>query len=361
MNYKLPEKQKFSVLKHGNKISLFYLKNKNGASAAITNYGGRLVSLLVPDNNKNPIDIILGFNCIDDYFNPDEAYFGATIGRYANRIANGKFSIGNINYQLTTNHLNNTLHGGTEGFESQVFDVVSADDEQITLSLNSTERVGSFPGNLIIKVTYKLTDDNELIINYNAITDKETVINLTNHAYFNLNGEGNETITNHYLQINADTYTPVTNQIIPTGNFEDVSNTPFDFRSFKLIGQDIDQPNNQQLVYGKGFDHNYVLGHQKFNHPILAATIYSPKTGINLEVFTTEPGMQFYSGNFLSGSDKGKSGKSYHSRSAFCLETQHFPDSPNQKNFPSTLLKPNETYKTTTIYKFSVLTETNPN
>ncbi len=360
MVYKLPQQKDFITKHQQEDVSLYFLKNQSGTCAAITNYGARLVSFLVPDNQNQLTDIVLGFNSIDDYLNANETYFGATIGRYANRIANGEFSIDNKQYFLTVNHLKNTLHGGLTGFQSQVFRVVFADDQQITLSLNSPDGSGGFPGNLTTVVTYELTDNNELIIDYKAFTDQETVINLTNHAFFNLNGEGKEPVINHFLQINADTYTPVTNQIIPTGHFEAVKNTPFDFKSFKLVGRDIDLV-HEQLGYGHGYDHNFVLHHQKLKDPQIAASIYSPKTGIKLEVLTTEPGIQFYSGNFLNGTDKGKSGRLYQAREAFCLETQHFPDSPNQPNFPSTLLKPQETYQSTTIYKCSVLTETNPN
>lgn len=330
---------------------LFFLENKNGLETAITNYGGRVVTLVVPDRNGNMADIVSGFSSIDDYLKAKDLYFGATIGRYGNRIAEGKFSINNETFQLATNNGKNHLHGGIKGFNAVVWDAKQLDDKTLELSYFSKEGEEGYPGNLNAKVIYTLTDENELRIEYEAITDKTTVINLTHHSFFNLNGEGNGTINDHLLMINAGHYTPVDEGLIPTGEIAPVEGTPFDFRTAKPIKCDLNVA-SMQLEYGKGYDHNFVLNKSEAGSLSLAATVSEPLSGRVMEVWTTEPGLQFYGGNFLKGLDPGKSGKPYGYRSAFCLETQHFPDSPNKPQFPNTVLNPNERYRSVGVYKF---------
>jgi len=334
----------------GKKVALYTLKNKNGVTALITNYGARVVSLVVPDQHNKPTDVVLGYDSVKTYQKKGEPFFGAIIGRYGNRIAKGKFTLAGQNYQLQLNDGVNTLHGGNDGFFSQVWDTKQLNDQSVEMSYFSKDGEAGYPGNVNVKVVYTLTDDNGLQIDYTATSDKETILNLTNHAYFNLSGEGSSTITDHELQIDADGFTPVDTTLIPTGKIAPTKGTPFDFTKAKPIGKDI-TATDEQLKNGKGYDHNFVLNKNTDNHAI--ATVKSPITGITLAIYTTEPGLQFYSGNFLTGAQKdGKGGKSYPYRSAFCLETQHFPDSPNQPSFPSTVLKPGVTYTTTTTYKF---------
>lgn len=345
------DKKAFQQIIDGKSTDLYYLKNKNGVQAAVTNYGGRLVSLLVPDRTGKMVDVVLGFNSVQDYIDANEPYFGATIGRYANRIANGKFILDGQLYTLSVNNGTNTLHGGKGGFQGKVWNAAQPDSSALKLSYLSKDGEEGFPGNLEVKVVYTLTDDNALKIDYMARTDKKTVVNLTNHAFFNLNGEGSGPITDHILMIDADRYTPVNKMLIPLGNNESVANTPFDFRVPAVIGKRINDK-NEQLANGSGYDHNFVLN-QKDAGTQRVSTVLGPKTGIFMEIFTREPGLQFYSGNFLKGKSTGKSGKNYGYRTAFCLETQHFPDSPNQPGFPSTVLSPGQTYKTSSVYRFS--------
>ena len=337
----------------GKKTGLYFLKNKNGLQAAITNYGGKVVSLTVPDKNGNLADIVLGFSSIEGYLNAKGPYFGALIGRYGNRIAAGRFTLNGKEYQLATNNGVNHLHGGKKGFNAVVWDAIQRDNQTLELNYLSPDGEESYPGNLQVKVIYKLTDENELVVQYEATTDKPTVINLTHHSFFNLNGEGNGTINDHLLQITASHYTPVGVGLIPTGEIAAVEGTPFDFRKAKSIKHDI-EANNDQLKFGSGYDHNFVL--DKSGHDAkglsLAATVSEPVSGRLMEVWTTEPGLQFYGGNFLNGTDTGKAGKPFIFRSAFCLEAQHFPDSPSKMNFPTTVLQPGETYNSTCIYKF---------
>lgn len=348
----IPDSNNFKGNIGGKTVELYVLKNKNGAQTAITNYGGRVVSLWVPDKNNEFKDVVLGYDNLKSYQKKGEPFFGALIGRYGNRIAAGKFTLDGRTYQLQLNDGVNTLHGGFNGFFSQVWDAKKINDQTLELDYFSKDGEAGYPGNLTVKVIYELTDDNELKISYTATTDKNTVVNLTNHAYFNLNGAGDSTITDHLLMINADGYTPVDSTLIPTGKIEKVAGTPFDFNKATLIGERINNT-DQQLKYGKGYDHNFVLRKGKGLHKV--ATVTSPKTGIVMDILTEEPGLQFYSGNFLTGEDKDGKGKiSYPHRSAFCLETQHFPDAPNQSAFPTTVLKPGETYKTVTIYRFSL-------
>ncbi|WP_421939858.1 aldose epimerase family protein [Pedobacter sp.] len=334
----------------GKAVKLFTLKNKSGASVSITNYGGRVISLLVPDKNNKLTDVVLGYDSIGAYRKKGEPFFGALIGRYGNRIGKGTFTLDGKTYNLQLNDGPNTLHGGTDGFFSKVWDATQVDAQKLELSYISKDGEAGYPGTLNVKVVYTLKDDNALQIDYTATTDKATVVNLTNHAYFNLNGEGDSTILNHELMIDANAYTPVDSTLIPTGKLTPVAGTAFDFNKAKAIGKSIDE-NDQQLKYGKGYDHNFALTHHDGKTPV--AKVTSPVTGITLEVYTVEPGLQFYSGNFLTGADHdGKGGKAYPHRSAFCLETQHFPDAPNHANFASTVLKPGETYQTSTTYKF---------
>lgn len=338
----------------GKSTGLYILKNKDGACAAITNYGGRLVSLVVPDKDGKPTDVVVGFKNVQEYVHSTEPYFGATIGRVGNRIAKGKFSLDGKTYTLFTNNGPNTLHGGKKGYQDVVWDAVQPSDSTLQLTYLSKDGEEGFPGNLDITVVYTLAKDNALKIDYHAATDKRTVVNLTNHAFFNLNGEGSGTINDHLLQINADRYTPVDSTLIPTGRLEPVEGTPFDFREPTSIGKRIDTVHNQQLKNGGGYDHNFVLNDSDPSSLHLAAEATGDQSGIVMKVYTTEPGLQFYGGNFMQAKNAFKSGAKDSYRTAFCLETQHFPDAPNQKNFPSIALDPGQEYHTSTIYQFDV-------
>jgi aldose 1-epimerase len=312
----------------------------------------------VPDRKGKLDDVVLGFDNLSGYLQAGNPYFGALIGRYGNRIAGGKFSLDGATYTLAVNNGPNSLHGGKKGFDKVVWtasSVAPSANGAVGLELSYQSKAGEegYPGSLYVKVAYTLTPDNALKIDYTATTDKTTVLNLTNHSYFNLNGAGNGDVLDHVVQINADRITPVDATLIPTGELKSVAGTPFDFRVPTAIGARIDQ-DEQQIKYGGGYDHNFVLnGAAGTGTPFLAARVVAPKTGRVLEVLTTEPGVQFYTGNFLDGKLKGKKGKVYNKRYAFCLETQHFPDSPNHPEFPTTTLKPGETYKQKTIYRFS--------
>jgi aldose 1-epimerase len=348
----LPEKSNFQSTIDGKKTDLYILKNKNSMQAAITNYGGRIVSLLVPDHDKM-IDVSVGFDKVKSYQDDSEPYFGALIGRYGNRIAKGKFSLDGKNYSLFINNGQNALHGGKKGFRAVVWDAKQVGENVLKLSYLSKDLEEGYPGNLTVKVVYTLTDENELKIDYEAITDKKTVLNLTNHAYFNLNGVGSGDILGHELMLNADNFTPVDSTLIPTGKNISVKNTPFDFTKLTPIGSRIDA-DNEQIKFGGGYDHNFVLNANTSKGMNLAAKVVADKSNIVMEVFTQEPGVQFYTGNFMNSSHTIKGGKKDDKRSAFCLETQHFPDSPNQPNFPSTVLEVGKKYKTSTVYKFSL-------
>lgn len=337
----------------GKSTDLYILKNKNNVQAAFTNYGGRLVSLLVPGKDGKMVDVVVGFKSAEEFVNSREPYFGATIGRYGNRIAKGKFTLDGTTYTLTKNNGPNSLHGGKKGFQAVVWDAQMIGNSAVQFTYLSKDGEEGYPGNLTSKVTYSLTDNNELVMEYEAVTDKKTVVNLTNHAFFNLNGEGSGTINNHLLQINADRYTPVDSTLIPTGKIEPVKGTPFDFTTAVAIGARVDE-DHQQLKFGKGYDHNFVLNMKPGAGMFHAATAVGDLTGVVMEVYTEEPGLQFYGGNFMKGKNVFKSGTRDEFRTAFCLETQHFPDSPNQPAFPSTVLEPGKTYKTKSVYKFSV-------
>jgi aldose 1-epimerase len=350
------QKQAFGKIQDGQTVDLYTLSNKNGMTAAITNLGGTLVSLKVPDRGAKFGDVVLGYDNPADYEN-GKAYFGATIGRYGNRIAHGKFTLDGVVYTLPLNDGPNTLHGGIRGFNKRGWsakDVSSSAGEALELTYLSKDGEEGFPGNLSVKVVYTLlADENALKIEYTATTDKDTVLNLTNHSYFNLAGQGNGDILQHQLALYASQITPVDATLIPTGALQDVHNTPFDFLQPIAIGARINM-NDEQLRLGKGYDHNWVLDKKSPTSLSPAARAYDAQSGRVLEVSTTEPGIQFYTGNFLDGTIHGKDGKVYGYRSAFCLETQHFPDSPNHKNFPSTELQPGQTLHSTSIYKFTV-------
>ncbi|MET0392658.1 MAG: aldose epimerase family protein [Chitinophagaceae bacterium] len=343
-------KKAFRQMLDEKETSLYVLKNKSQARAELTNYGARLVSLLVPDKNGTLVDVVLGHDSLAGYAKPGEPYFGCTIGRFGNRIGDAKFSLDGKQYTLDANDGANSLHGGRQGFHTKVWEAVQKDSQSITFSYLSKDGDAGYPGNVNVKVTYTLTDDNALQIDYEATTDAATVVNLTNHAYFNLNGAGSGTINNHELMIDADNITPVNTTLIPTGKLMKVEGTPFDFRQPAAIGSRIDTT-NEQVRNGKGYDHNFVLNATNGSVKKVC-TVKGDVSGITMEVLTDQPGLQFYGGNFLNGSEVGKGGKPYTYRSAFCLEAQHFPDSPNQPSFPSTVLKPGQTYRQQTIYKF---------
>ncbi len=353
MNISLPDRKAFQDTIDGKQTDLYFLKNQNGMTAAVTNYGGRLVGLWVPDKNGKMTDVVVGFGSVQGFKNSTEPYFGATIGRYGNRIAKGKFSLDGKQYTLFTNNGPNTLHGGKKGFQDVVWDAKPVNDSTLEMHYLSKDGEEGFPGNLDVTVTYTLTNNNELKFDYKATTDKKTVVNLTNHAFFNLNGEGSGTINNHLLQIDADNYTPVDSTLIPLGKNESVEGTPFDFRNATAIGARVMDSANKQLKNGAGYDHNFVLRDASKNMKH-AATISGDKSGITMSVYTQEPGLQFYGGNFMQGKNIFKSGATDEFRTAFCLETQHFPDSPNQPQFPSTVLEPGQTYQTSSLYRFSV-------
>lgn len=345
-------KSNFEDTIQGKSTDLYIIKNSEGMSAAFTNYGGRLVSLLIPDKDGKLVDVVDGMGSIKDYQESTEPYFGATIGRYGNRIAKGEFTLNGATYHLSINNGPNTLHGGKDGFQYRVFDADQPDDSTIVFTLLSKDGDQGFPGNLNVKVTYSLTAKDGLKMVYDAETDKPTVINLTNHAFFNLNGEGSGTILNHSVWINANEYLPTDSTAIPFGKPESVQGTPFDFLTAETIGKRIGAE-NQQLKFGKGYDHNYVLN-KADSGMTHAATVVGDKSGIQMDIYTDQPGLQFYSGNYMFGKNTFKNGTKDEPRSAFAMETQHFPDSPNEPGYPSTELKPGERYHTESIYRFSV-------
>jgi len=343
----------FSVVAEGDEIKLFTLRNVKGTEIEIINYGAIVRALRVHDRNGELADVVLGYDTIGDYID-DNSYFGATVGRMGNRIADGRFNLNGEEYELAQNDNGNHLHGGIKGFNKQVWTPMITEENGIpvlTLSFLSVDGEEGYPGNLSIKVAYSLTQENELKIEYEATTDQPTILNPTHHSYFNLAGAGQGDILGHELWINADRFTPVREGLIPTGELRDVTGTPMDFRNPTKIGARINDRNNQ-LNLGLGYDHNWVLNDWDGSLQ-LVVSLHEPVSGRFMEVLTTEPGMQFYSGNFLDGSISGKGGKVYDYRSALCLEADHFPDSPNQPEFPSVRLNPGEKYKQTTIYRFS--------
>lgn len=348
--------ESFGTTTDGKAVEVYTLKNANGVEARVTNYGGIILSLMVPDRTGQMADVVLGFDSLSSY-EKDSPYFGALIGRYGNRIAKGHFTLDGKEYTLAVNNGQNALHGGLKGFDKVVWNAEPFDStgkRGLVFTYTSPNGEEGYPGTLQARVTYTLTDDNELIFDYHATTDQATPVNLTQHSYFNLKGAGNGDILDHVVTINADRFTPVDSTLIPTGELRSVEGTPFDFRTPTAIGARIEQQ-DQQLVFGHGYDHNYVLNKpDSASGPTFAARVVEPASGRVMEVSTTEPGLQFYSGNFLDGTLTGKGGHVYGHRSGFAMETQHFPDSPNQAGFPSTILRPGEEYNSRTIYKFSV-------
>lgn len=343
----------YGVTPKGDSIKKYTLTNKNGMKVEVINFGGIITSLTAPDRNGKYEDVVLGFTKPEGYFNGNPYYFGALIGRYGNRIANAKFTLEGKAYAIDKNDGPNSLHGGKEGFHTRFWNIEAVKNAKFpTLKLSYTSADGEegYPGKLTTIVFYTLTDENALEISYEAETDKPTVANLTQHSYFNLSGNFTKTITDHELQINADHFLPVNETLIPTGEQKAVKGTPFDFTVSKPIGKDIGA-DDDQLKKGKGYDHNWILNGKGLRS---IAKVYHPETGRLMEVFTDEPGVQFYSGNFLDGKFDTKTGGKNEFRTGFCLETQHFPDSPNQPSFPSTELKPGQKYQSKTIYKFSV-------
>lgn len=346
------KKTAFGTMADGRKVDLYVLTNKHGMEVSITPFGAIVVGIKVPGRDGKVGDVTLGYDSLDGYVT-DKAHFGATVGRYGNRIAHGEFSLNGAKYKLARNNGENHLHGGIKGFDKALWTVVqvsSSGPASIRLRYLSKDGEEGYPGNLTAEVSFTLTDQNELKIDYLATTDKVTLVNLTNHTYFNL-GEA-DTILDHQLMLKASRFTPVDSGLIPTGELRDVAGTPFDFRKATAIGERIKQ-DDEQLKFGKGYDHNWVIDGGEKKSLTLAAAAYEPKSGRAMEVWTTEPGVQFYSGNFLDGTVEGKGGKKYPHRYGFCLETQHFPDSPNHPNFPSTVLKPGAKYQSETVYKFS--------
>jgi aldose 1-epimerase len=347
-------KERFGTAPNGEIVHLYTLTNSHCMEVKITNYGGIVQSLSVPDRNGGVANVVLGYSKLEDYIEDNSPYFGAIIGRFANRIANGEFTLDGVRYELPQNNGPNTLHGGTVGFDKRVWNAsVVTDPKSVGLELGYVSPDGEqgFPGRLEVEVTYTLTEDNELAIEYHATTDEPTVVNLTNHSYFNLAGEGSGTIYDHELEINAARYTPVDANLIPTGRIASVAGTPLDFRKAMRVGDHI-RDDHEQIVLGRGYDHNFVLN-GKGKGAVLAARAEDPDSGRVLEVRTTEPGIQFYSGNFLDGTLIGTGGKAYRQGDGLALETQHYPDSPNQPSFPSTVLRPGEEFDSTTVFEFS--------
>ncbi len=344
----------FGKLDNGTQVNIYTLKNSNGVEAKIINYGGAVVSLKVPDKNNNFEDVVLGYDNLESYINGDK-FFGALIGRCGNRIEYGKFKINGVEYNLATNNGNNHLHGGIKGYDKVIWNVKTIDEKSDTLELSYLSKDGeeNYPGNLNVTVTYTITEDNSLKIDYKAVSDKDTVVNLTNHSYFNLSGHASGDILNHELMINADKFTVNDKYSIPHGETRDVAESPMDFRTLTTIGKNIDA-DYDQIIFGSGYDHNWILN-TNGDVSKLAAKVVDEKSGRVMEVYTTTPGVQFYSSNFLDGSDIGKGGTPYNRRTGICLETQYVPNAINLKNVKSTLLKAGEEYKHTTIYKFSVL------
>ena len=350
---------KFDTLINEKTVKLYTLNNDNGMEVCITNFGGRIVSLCVPDKNGNSIDVVLGFDNIHQYADSvnSPSDFGAAIGRYANRITQGKLVVGDKKIQLPQNNFGHCLHGGFSGWQYQVYDAVQPNDTTLELTIVSPDGDNNFPGTVTAKVTYTAKYDNTLDIQYEATTDKETVINMTNHAYFNLTGDMSHAGTNMVLYINADNFTPSDSTFMTTGEIRPVYGTPMDFTKRHALYETIGDTTFTQIKYGRGYDHNWCLNtykNGKGDDTRVAATLYAPNTGISMDMFTTEPGVQVYSGNFLDGTIKGKHGIAYPQRSAVCLESQKYPDSPNKKQFASPYLKPGEKYTSHTAYRFTV-------
>lgn len=347
-------KAPFGTTPDGQAVEIYTLHNSKGAEARIMTYGGIVQSLTMPDKNGKMEDIVLGYDNLEGYIKVTP-YFGALIGRYGNRIGGAQFTLDGQTYNLAKNNNGNSLHGGEKGFDKVVWTAtpsVGIAGPQLVLAYVSKDMEEGFPGNLQVTAIYTLTEDNELKVEFTAVTDKATVCNLTHHSYFNLAGQGNGDILGHIIQINSDKTTPTDNNLIPTGELADVTGTPFDFRKPTAIGARINDP-DKVLQYGPGYDHNWVINNPE-GKLALQATVVEPNSGRVMEVLSDEPALQFYAGNFLDGTITGKGGKVYQKRTGFCLEPQHYPDSPNKKNFPSTVLRPGETFRNTIIYKFGV-------
>jgi aldose 1-epimerase len=343
----------FEMPVDGKNTRLCVLTNAQGMEVAVLNYGAKIVSLAVPAKNGSIVDVVTGHHSIEEYLHSEEPYFGAICGRYANRIAKGRFELDGAVYdRLAVNNGPNSLHGGIKGFHAVVWDIRSTDAQTLELAYTSPDGEEGFPGTLQTTVVYHLSDRNELEISYRAVTDKPTVLNLTNHSYFNLSGAGDPSIDDHLLTIPADHYLPTDRTAIPCGPKAPVEGTPMDFRTPHTVGERIREP-FEQLVFGKGYDHTFVLN-KEAGELSLCARCVSPKTGIAMEVFTTEPGVQLYTGNWMTGNFAGKNGQRYPERAALCLETQHFPDSPNRPEYPSTTLRPGEVFQSRTVFRFSV-------
>lgn len=348
----LPLKENFKHSVAGKEADLFILSNGSHIQAAVTTYGARWVSMLVPDKHGAVTDVVTGFDTVEGYVQSSEPYYGATIGRYANRIARGKFTLDGKDYTLATNNPPNHLHGGIKGFQAVVWDVQKVTSNSIALTYTAKDGEEGYPGNITVQVVYTLTDNNEMEISFTATTDKTTVVNLTNHAYFNLNGQGSGTIENHHLTLHASHYTPIDETSIPFGTIETVIATPFNFTRSKAIGIHINQ-DHAQLKNGAGYDHNFVLDKNENNTDLnFAARAVGDISCIAMEVYTNQPGIQLYTGNFMDGTNVLKGGFKDDYRTAFCLETQHFPDSPNHPNFPTTVLNPGEKFETKTVFRF---------
>lgn len=342
----------FSGKVDGKDVQMYVLTNNKGSEATIINYGGKIVSLSVPDKNGKLTDVVLGHNNLTEYLNSEEPYFGAVCGRTGNRIAKGQFTLDGVTYKLAINNGPNNLHGGLKGFNAVVWDAKQINNQTLELKYLAKDGEEGFPGNLNVKMIYTLTDNNEFSIDYEATTDKATILNLTNHSYFNLSGEGDPSINDHILVMHASDYLPTDDTAIPYGKPEAVKGTPFDFTTPHAIGERI-EADFEQLHFGKGYDHTMILD-KKEGECALAVECYSPKTGILMNISTSEPGVQIYTGNWMTGNFEGKHGHRYPMRAAVCFETQHFPDSVNRPEYPSVILRPGETFKSKTIHAFSI-------
>ncbi len=348
-----PAETAFTDTVDGKNVKLFSLTNANGIKVALTNYGARVIGFWMPDANGQMTDIVLGLPDLKSYRLPAAKFFGSIAGRYCNRIAKGTFNLDGVNYQLDLNNGPNSLHGGANGFHSRVWEGTQQGEQQVVFSYLSADGEEGYPGNMIIKVTYRLTDANELYMEYAATSDKRTVVNVTNHNFWNLNGEGSGTINDHELTIAASRFTPVDSTLIPIG-ITSVVGTPFDFMQAVTIGKRVGDTSSEQIRIGGGYDHNFVLDSTSKGAPVFAARVKGNKSGIVMDIFTTEPGIQFYGGNFMKSEQTLKSGAKDDYRTAFCLETQHFPNSPNQPDFPSTVLEPNTKFVSVTMHRFSL-------
>lgn len=347
--YRLPDPKNFEDNVQNKNTHLFQLTNRAGMQIALTDYGARLVSALVPDKHGNLVDVVLGFDSIQGYENAQEIYHGTTVGRFANRIANGKFTVDGKEYTLAVNNGKNALHGGINGFHTKVWDRQVSFKKKVDFYYTAADGEEGYPGEVKVSASYELTNDNEIVMKYRASANQNTIFNITNHAYFNLNGEGNGDILNHIVQINADKFVPLNEDQIPLGNFFPVEGTAFDFRTPKKIVEDINS-HEDQIQLAKGFDHSFV---NEKNISSCIASSYSEESGILLEVYTDMPALHLYTGNYLAN-DKGKSGHQYLTNGGLCFEAQYFPDSPNQQAFPSVIIGPNKDFEQTIIYKFSI-------